>query len=607
MIRSTKLVFIILVIINLAVIGWYLLVWEGGYDADQHRALFLSAEYDEYLDQTSIRDSDPDILYWRVLSHIYNADLSEAKSELSKLDFSNYSATTLDILQVLNKLENNDVTWAIQYMDSRPTPYNIRERGAKNMLYTLALLSQPNPNKDKLRIERDEITRNNPNARLTILMNAAITSVLGQHSSSYTQFEKSHNQKNITEPLFWQYWGMSAFNTKAYDQALVFFDYINQLSEDPSNNQYFGITKKSFIDYKYQSLYYLEDYKKSLELINSSIEDINIWWLESADTWIWKSRNEIELWLDDASRDSLVQALTYKEWYYRVMYDMIKHHARYPDRDNFEFIQRYMDQYIDTLPSNRLMQLYTLWIDQWEASEANRIKRYLLAKYPDYEPAKLIDRKEVIDRYVVQRLRFDQEGLEQIEEELVTDFGLDIDTNIILATQRLDMSDEWQALRYGQIAKSTIDLHAIQQYLIMFLGYLEQDRVRDVYEARETQIDQDATEAYATKRDLALTGNNYLSWDAVYSGDVLIQNLAYSPKVSELNRAYLKRWLADQTGRDSTKSRTVFEIEALRGQYEALTDEDIEPLFKKAFARYYNFWDKYFKNPEEEDDKLVEE
>lgn len=339
-------------------------------------------------------------------------------------------------------------------------------------------------------------------------------------------------------------------------------------------------------------------------MIESHREKSNLWDNESADLWIWKSRNQLELWLEEESRESLIKSITYNEWYYWSIYDMIKYYNVFPNNERLDFIKRYSSKHLEKFTSQRLMWLYWLRYDQWEIWEANRIKRYILATYPDYEPAKLIDRKEVIDRYVVHRLRFDDKQLIRTEAELIDDFGLDADTNIVLATQRLDSGDEWQALRYGQIAQSNIDLHVIQQYLIIFLGYLEQDRVWDLYDARETQIDQDAQEAYEARRDLYLTGSNYLSGDAIYSWDVLVQNLTYTPKVSELNRAYLKRRLADQTDRNEFKSQTAFEIEAMRGQYESLMDEDMFPLFQRAFARYYNFRDKYFKEPEVEDDDL---
>jgi len=90
-----------------------------------------------------------------------------------------------------------------------------------------------------------------------------------------------------------------------------------------------------------------------------------------------------------------------------------------------------------------------------------------LAKFPDYEPALVLERGKVIEQYVTYRLAGDSR-LDAVELELFEEYAGDRDASILLGTQKLAQGSDVEALRYFQTADSDITQEQMTMYLLVF-------------------------------------------------------------------------------------------------------------------------------------------
>lgn len=523
----------------------------------------MSANYTEFIQEVWPYEKDYDLRYRRILSHIYNADLGQALSEISRLDFTHQSQLSLDFLKVLMLLDSSDSSTAIQYMNSVPNPFNIWERWAKNMLYTLALLKQSKRNTKALWIELAEVRKNNKSARLTRLLNASVRVENKKYDQAFNLFVSLHQEKNITEPLFLLEFARASYYSNNHQTTKSILEY---LEESPKTEVWFyAIDKQKSQKYLFQTYYRLWEFENSIWLIRSLLAAPSI----HSPSFLYNrlAKNYMSLWEYAEAYEFLIESLSHNSTHFATINDIIRLLWQTNDSEKILFLKQYIEKQIDNFSSKQLFTFSQLWWEIWDIDESERLLRFILAKFPTFWPARSLQKKQIIERYIVYRLSWDVDALTSTEQQLTEQYPDDEDINLIFAVDRLDANNAREALRYAQINDFSLTLDEVRMYLIVFLGYLEQDRVRSI--AQEMW--------YGRSLWLSSMSQKLLEWR-----------------------------IAFQLWDEQEKSSVSFEIEAMRWSLEDLSDEEILLLFQQQFKKYWNFRDRFLAAEEIEEEEIEE-
>ena len=571
--NNKKIFLILFLLINFVLLGRYFFRWVSWWytwfasslSDDQKRSLFLSADYDGYLDNVSVRERDPDLRYWRVLAHIYNADLEQARSEFTQLDFSLYSKTSIDLFQALMLLEK-DPTQAIRYINTMDIPFNLRERWAKDQLYAVALL-QNNAKVSQIKVAQSQVKQNVSQSRLTNLLDAAALWLQNKHQIAYDMFTTLDATQSIDEPLFQYYFGRAAYHIGDRKTAK---DILEPLSVDSGTKDgYFSIDEYQIANIMHRTYAALEDPTRSILSIDTILKSTTLTPAQLSNLYIARAANLSALGRHDQAWEYLVEALSHVEKSTSALNSMIRTLSMSPNTDNKQFLQSYIQQYIDEFDAKTLFGFLRSRDEGWDVDEALRLQRFILAKFPGYNPVRDLERKQLVEKYVLYRLAGDTYSMDQTEVQMYEILWDDSAMKLVFAMKAMEDGDLDLALRFGQEFANNITIEQLQLYRIVFLWYLQQWSAQ-------------------------------WYWSTYLSDTYLTE---YAP--SELDQKLMTRRLALQLDDWEILSQTTFEIEALRGESESMDADEIEQLFQQQFRRYFNYWDQYFA-PDEVDEELDE-